>query len=166
MSDIAFNVPDKIKTVSPYWLFRHSMKDNFNRADVLVRMLTIDNFFQKKDAGFYLYNQMQQVRCAQNIKIPQYQASHQQAFINLIQSFEKGYDFNFPIIVNKRQELLDGAHRLALSLYHHIDIIPIQIMKTDFCVDYSLLWFQNNGFKDYEQVILQKYYNILREYEK
>lgn len=45
------------------WLFSHSMKQNINRADILVRMLAIDNYYQKNDFGFQLYDTMQRPGC-------------------------------------------------------------------------------------------------------
>ena len=40
------------------WAFMHFMHDNINRADILVRMLAIDDFYNKNDFGFNLYTEM------------------------------------------------------------------------------------------------------------
>lgn len=164
MSEGYLDIKSSVETVSSYWLFNHSMKNNLNRADILVRMLAIDNFYKKNANGFKLYNIMQQARCAQNNKIPQCQANNQEAFIQLIKSFENGFDINYPIIVNRNFELLDGSHRLALSLYKHIKDIPILRWDTVFTVNYSLNWFKENGLAYFEPYILQKYKSVLLEY--
>lgn len=48
------------------WAFMHFMHDNMNRADILVRMLAIDDFYNKNDFGFNLYTEMQHARSRRN----------------------------------------------------------------------------------------------------
>lgn len=142
------------------WLFSHSMKQNINRADILVRMLAIDNYYQKNDFGFQLYNTMQRLRCKLNPNAPADHADYQDEFIKLIRSFENGYDYRYPIILNRHRELLDGSHRLSLCLYNNISQVPVLVYDDPALVDYSLEWFISNGLNYFEPFIRQKYYEV------
>ena len=142
------------------WVFDRSMRKNINRADILVRMLAIDDFYNKNDFGFRFYNEMQRIRCALNSKIPTNYADHQEDFNKLINSMIKGYNYNYPIILNKNKELLDGSHRLSLCLYYDIKQIPVIVCNNETNVDYSLDWFLRNGLQHFEEYILQKYREI------
>ena len=42
----------------------------------------------------------------------------------------KGFDYNYPIIVDKQLHIIDGSHRMACALYFHIEEITIKIKKT------------------------------------
>ena len=144
------------------------MRDNLNISDVIVRILAIENYYGKNDFGFSLYNRMQQTRVANNPKIPKERADNQERFIKLIESFEqKGFDSNFPIELNKKLEVLDGAHRLALAVYHRIPEIPYYMPheKEDMDVDYSLNWFSSHGLADLVPIIRKKYTEIVQNYK-
>lgn len=150
----------EIGVLDSRWVFGRSMRKNINRADILVRMLAIDDFYNKNDFGFRFYNEMQRIRCALNSKIPINYADHQEDFIKLINSMIKGYNYNYPIILNKNKELLDGSHRLSLCLYYDIKQIPVIVCNNETNVDYSLDWFLRNGLQHFEEYILQKYREI------
>ena len=122
------------------WLFSHSMKQNINRADILVRM--------------------QRLRCKLNPNAPADHADYQDEFIKLIRSFENGYDYRYPIILNRHRELLDGSHRLSLCLYNNISQVPVLVYDDPALVDYSLEWFISNGLNYFEPFIRQKYYEV------
>ena len=147
-------------------VFDHSMRENINRADILVRMLAIDDYYNKNDFGFRFYNEMQRTRCAFNSKIPPEYAEHQEEFIKLINSMSRGYNYNYPIILNKNKELLDGSHRLALCLYYNIKQVPVIVCDNEINVDYSLDWFMRNGLKHFEEFILQKYKEITQKCQR
>lgn len=87
----------------------------------------------------------------------------------MFRSFEiNGFKNEYPLQVNKELEFLDGSHRLALSLYHHIETVPIYFSESRLNrkVDYSLEWFRREGMGQYETIILDKYRNILNEYRE
>lgn len=153
--------------MNTFFIFQNSMKDNFNISDVIVRILAIENFYGKNDFGFQWYNLMQRTRVAHNPKIPKDRANNQERFIKLIESFEqKGYDNNFPIELNKKMELLDGSHRFALSVYHHILSIPYFMPpeKSEVHVDYSLQWLIEHGLSFFVPTIKKKYSEIIFDY--
>lgn len=150
------------EVLNPRWVFDRSMKTNLNRADIMIRLLAIDAFYHKNDFGFILYNEMQRTRCHLNNKVPPNYAEHQEDFIKLINSMENGYDYQYPIILNKNKELLDGSHRLSLCLYHNIQQLPVIICDNETSIDYSLDWFINNGLQHFKKYILDKYKEVVQ----
>lgn len=144
------------------WAFMHFMHDNINRADILVRMLAIDDFYNKNDFGFNLYTEMQHARSRTNPFMPKHQINYKDKFCDLITSFENGYNTDHPIILNKNKELLDGSHRMALSLYNNIPKIPAVVYDEDFSVDYSINWFNQNGLCHFIPYIMDKYEEVLK----
>ena len=72
-----------------------------------------------------------------------------QHFDTLIKSFEKvGYDYSYPIPLDKRQNILDGSHRLAIALA--LNILPS--VETYNCLShvYNRQWFVEHGFSKTE----------------
>lgn len=156
-------------SVKPIFLLVNSMHDNYNCSDVLVRLLAIDCYYGKNDYGFKIYNEMQEKRVLKNPNVPNERAYNQKRFEELIRSFEmNGFKNEYPLQVNKELEFLDGSHRLALSLYYHIETVPIYFSESRLNrkVDYSLEWFKSEGMGQYETIILDKYKNILDEYKE
>lgn len=152
--------------VNPMFLFMNTMGDNFNCADVLVRLLAIDCYYGKNKNGFDIYNEMQMKRVLKNPNVPNDRAYNQERFIELIKSFENNkFDDNYPIQINKEVEVLDGVHRLALSLYHHIDRVPVYFSESrlDRKVDYSLEWFKSEDMEKYIPDIIKKYEELMAE---
>lgn len=134
------------------FLTQNSDKE-FLRWDVIVRYLAIEQFYGKNDFGFELYKKMQSKR----IHV-QYGDESLKKFINLLKSIEKnGYDDTSCIVLNESLQLVDGSHRLALSLYHEIENIPVEINKHANISYYGEKWFLENTFTDEEvQLIRQK----------
>ena len=56
--------------VKPLFLFVNSMRDNYNCADILVRLLAIDCYYGKNNDGFKIYNEMQYKRVIKNPNVP------------------------------------------------------------------------------------------------
>lgn len=155
--------------VKPIFLFVNSMKDNYNCADILVRLLAIDCYYGKNSDGFKIYNEMQYKRVIKNPNVPNERAYNEKHFIELIKSFEKSkFNFQYPLQVNRDIEILDGAHRLALALYHHIDYVPIYFSdcRLNRKIDYSLEWFKKEGMEKYIPQIVEKYNNLIKEYQE
>lgn len=102
---------------------------NQQRIDILIRILFIENYYDKNDYGFEFYK-------AHMMHIHQGTHRHRRVtkrytdFIKLIKDFEKnGFDTNKSLLhVNDKGELWDdGAHRLACCLYFNINHIPVKI---------------------------------------
>ena len=132
-----------------YYLYKKTMKDNYNACDIWVRFLAIDNYYKKNNDGFQIYNEV--------------------AFRNLIKSFEtNGFLKEYPLQLNKDFMVIDGAHRLALALYMGIEMVPVCFNEKYYNVDfdYSLQWMIDNGFGKYKEKLLEQYNRIKEKYEK
>lgn len=119
----------------------------FNRMDMIVRYLVIEQYYGKNNFGYNLYEKMQKKR-GQNVH-------NLDRFLKLIKSIEEhGFSENFAIIVDQNLQLIDGSHRLACALYFGITNIPIQIIEHNANVLYSIDWFEKNGFSKKEIEII------------
>lgn len=163
-----FSIPNIKVYVDTFWFFNHCMKDNFFNAHIMVRMLAIDCYYGKNSYGWDWYNKMQYERVKDNPLVPKHMAYHEEEFKKLILSFEKkGFDENYPIIVNNELLFIDGAHRLALALHFGIKRIPISIDSKYYYInnrDYSFEWFKNHGMDYVKEQALLKYKDICKNY--
>lgn len=130
---------------------KNYQNDYFNRMDIIVRYLAIEEYFYKNDIGFSLYTKMQKYRgCTGNYK---------ESFIDLIESISrKGFDIYSQIPVDLKFSLLNGSHRLALALYFNIPEVPIRILKraeAEQVKPYCIQWFRDNSFSEEEISIIE-----------
>ena len=143
------------------WLFNKTLGADLNSADLLVRLLAIDNYIGKNDFGFALYNEMKQKRIATNNEIPNASTrNYEKDFKKLIKSIsENGYIDKNPVELNKNFEVFDGAHRLVCALALNIEKIPVRFSSKyiNKNYDYSIEWFKKNGLTYMEEPILKKY---------
>lgn len=110
----------------------------FNRYDIVVRLLAIEEYYGKNNYGFSLYERMQSQR-AQDMS---YGKISMQRFIKLIESYEKkGYKENSELIIDEKLHLVDGSHRLALALYFGVTRLTARIVQRDDEVLYGKEWF-------------------------
>ena len=131
----------------------------FNRFDMIVRLLAIENFFGKNAYGFDLYKKMQTAR-----RSPQWVEPAVERFKALIESYEKnGYDDKSEIIVDKNLNLLDGSHRMALAMYYKHYQISCKVRPWEERICYGLNLFDEYGFSNEEKEILKKRYDALKK---
>lgn len=143
------------------WLFNKTLGADLNSADLLIRLLAIDNYMEKNNFGFTLYNEMQQKRITTNKEIPNSSTrDYEEDFKELIKSIlENGYINKNPVELNKNFEVFDGAHRLVCALALNIEKIPVRFSSKYINKDYaySIEWFKKNGLAYMEEPILKKY---------
>ena len=161
---------DRILTVSPGLLFlsQHRL-GTFNRYDIVVRMMAIDEIEGKAKGGLALYHKMQQNRqqflaAGDNpIKHEDLVENKSQALHNLVSSFkENGFDPKSAIAVNPRLKLVDGSHRLACALY--FDAGPIVVDKAETAdIEYGMEWFQQYFNHTELQQIEVKYQSVVQQ---
>jgi hypothetical protein len=114
-------------------------KDYFNRMDIIVRYLFIENYFGNNNYGYNLYRKMQKKRVNKN--------NTSKNFEGLIDSFKSsGFQNNSVIILDQNLQLIDGSHRLACALYFNINSVPIKIQFSNRPIFYGINWFLANGF--------------------
>ena len=139
-------------------IFSKQYKENiFNRMDIVVRYLAIEEYYGKNNYGFGLYEKMQKARgqTVHNIY----------RFKDLIKSInENGFSEESSILVDQNLQLIDGSHRLACALYFNVKRIPIKIDPKISDIKYSIDWFEYVGFTKNElKIIEDKQKSILEE---
>jgi SAM-dependent methyltransferase len=133
-------------------LARQYAGGGFNRMDIIVRYMAIEEYFGENNCGYELFSKMQKMRGQKEHSL--------ERFKQLIRSFAKNrlMDKN-PITVNENLQLIDGSHRIACALYFDIKKIPIKFELNQGVNPYSLNWFQNNGFLRHEIEFIEKKFN-------
>lgn len=106
---------------------------DYLRLDIVIKYLAIENYYGLNEDGFELYSKLQAGITAEN---EQYQGIFSDistaVYKELIESFEKGgYDLSSEITCDKNLRLLDGAHRMALCMYHNVPMVSIQVLNLE-----------------------------------
>ena len=144
-------------------LLKQSNYGELLRCDIIVRLLAIENHYGLNDYGFDLYRKMQNARVGEG-----YDSRAIPEFEKLIESYDhNGYDKESGIVVDQHFNLIDGSHRMAMALFHHIPFITANIVNSKHPVEYSIDWFFMNGFSSDEiNLIVRKYKSILEQVNK
>ena len=129
-------------------LSRQMVGTVFNRMDIIVRYLAIEEFFGLNDFGWTLYRKMQERRGP----FP-HSEDNFRALLRYI--VEKGFDPHSRIKVDEAQRLIDGSHRMACALYFGEKEVPVEIVPGKFDVRYGIEWFERVGFTPSELEIIQ-----------
>lgn len=125
----------------------------FNAIDIVVKFLAIENYYKKNDFGFELYRKMQLKRIGEDWT---------ERFIKLIKSFEEGIDMKSRIQTDLCYSIHDGAHRLALALYHGYEDVPVEVFNVEKRRRYyGINWFKENCFSKTEIAIITAKLNEL-----
>ena len=131
-------IPDTIVIDIRELLARQYIAGEFNRFDIIVRLLAAENYYQLNEYGFELYKKMQEARVRagySEISVNRYKA--------LIRSFEqRGYDSRSEIIVDSNLGLINGAHRVALAIYYKIPNVKLRIENGTKDIRFGMEWFQ------------------------
>lgn len=149
-------------------LLKENILGQFNRYDIIVRMLAIDSYFNDAKIGVDIYNKMQELRVKERQFLNPNRAKNFERFKNLIKSFEiNGYDYACPIRLNYQSRLINGAHRIAICIHQKIDTVSyIHSTDTyeynDTCA-FGLDWFEKNEFTDFERSLIQDRFFLLRK---
>ena len=146
-------------------LFLAQYKDgDFNAIDIVVKYLAIENYYGINNYGFDLYNKLQYYRTG---------SIWNDRFKDLITSFGCGYNKEYFLDTDLNYSIHDGAHRLALALFHGIDEMNIRLFNTnlyrrEYKFDFLLPYFNVNELsiiKDKLDELLElcrdSYYTIL-----
>lgn len=139
--------------------FQEHSPSGFNRYDMIVRLLAIENYYGKNDYGFEMYRKMQEARHAIGWE------GAVDRFRALIKSYEEnGYDDASEILLDKNLHLWDGSHRLALAFYYKKFQISCAVDPVTHIVYYGIDWFIEHDFTiDEISRIQAKYEQLKRE---
>lgn len=137
--DISDDFPKTIEINTNELMLCQYKMGMFNRYDIVVRLLAIEEYYGKNNYGFSLYEKMQSERAED----ASYGKISLQRFIKLIESYEKnGYKKDSELIIDERLHLFDGSHRLALAIYFKITRLTVRIVKRENEVFYGKEWFE------------------------
>lgn len=151
--DISSAFPQTIKINTDELLLCQYKEGLFNRYDIVVRLLAIEEYYGKNNYGFSLYEKMQSRRAQDG----SYGRISMQRFRKLIQSYEKnGYEEDSELIIDERLHLVDGSHRLALAIYFGVARLTVRIVKREDEIFYGREWFAELFSDDECKIIEEK----------
>lgn len=136
--------------------FQENSPAGFNRYDMIVRLLAIENQYGHNNYGWDMYRRMQRSRKAEHWEVAE------ERFKTLIDSWDlNGYDESSEITLFKNLHWEDGSHRMALSIYHRHYTISCSVLPYSRNVKYGLETFIEYGFTISEINILKNRYESL-----
>ena len=152
-------------------LYNQIHKNEFYRADILIRRYTIEQYLNDKSYDFSLYKKMQKTRVAgRKMKSPD---GFIESFKNTIKGFlypeeESPEKFNpkKPITVSRKEYIIqDGSHRTSIAYYLNLPNVYIRYTsRNNTCKPYGRDWFIKNNFNEEEIFILDEEHKKLKEY--
>lgn len=157
---VAFNHMYRVQEI----IMQQNRVDGYNRLDTIVRLLAIENEYGQNDYGWKLYQKMQSKR-VQNEQLTT--EERVENFKQLIHSWERnGYEIESTIVLDNNLMLVDGSHRLAMSIYHNLEEINCHVIPQTCDVKYGVEWFVENDFSSEEiDHILEKADSIIQKYK-
>ena len=127
-ADIPSVSPTIVKVNTNELLLCQYKEGIFNKYDIIVRLLAIEEYYGKNDYGFSMYEKMQSGR-GQEVS---YGKTSLQEFIELIEACEKnGYKEESELIIDEELYLVDGSQRVALAVYFGITRLTVRIDKRE-----------------------------------
>lgn len=143
-------------------------KEGFNRYDIIVRLLAIEEYMKQSGNGLCLYEKMQYYRLIEKpYIIKDGNRDYCNKFISLIRNFLKnGYvKENNAILLNKYGNLIDGSHRIALALYFGYDYVRCDYSKDlqefNDQIKYGKDWFEKYFTNEEVNIIYERYKKLL-----
>ncbi|MDR0949803.1 MAG: hypothetical protein LBM69_09850 [Lachnospiraceae bacterium] len=129
--------------------------EEYNRLDIIVRYLAIEQYYGKNTVGYKLYERMQNERGQSDHNLDK--------FKTLIESWDKnGYQSIYEITLDQNLNLVDGSHRMALALYYKLDQIRCVVEDCTRSFYYGEKWFYEHGFSMADvDVIYSKYWELI-----
>lgn len=131
--------------------------DNYAFA---IRYLAVEKYYEKNQIGYDVYLKALCLQC--EVKTAQKRLNN---FIRLIEDWDKnGYRQEQEILVDEKNQLIDGTHRLSLACYHNVPYIYCKVFP--YSEDYSKVVkeshfitmdiLKKSGFNLYELDTLEK----------
>ena len=115
--------------------------------DIVIRLIAIEQYYDKNTLGYDLYTRLQNNIVKGEFWIPRFE--------KLIQSYEaNGYDKGMPIEVDENLQIIDGAGRLALAIYHNEEFVPVRFHKSTIKREYNYnhLWELNYSSEEIKSI--------------
>ena len=151
------------------WLLNQQIKKGrYNRMDIFARYLAIEAYYGKNTFGWKLYHKMQYKRLWNNYWGAK---KARKDFCKLIGSVrEEGYKYIKPVRVGWDWHLINGAHRLAVALYHYDKLEDGKVfVRHDDATKknlYNIKWFRKNGIPTrYSKQIENKAHELSQKWD-
>ena len=119
----------------------------FNRYDLVVIYLAIEQYYKKNQVGFALYEKMQKKRMKYRNDFDNRDFNVERFIAEILLNIEKkGYDYRHSITLDINQQLCDGAHRLSAAIYFNLPVLSVTILRSKSNIFYGIDWFKSNHF--------------------
>jgi len=139
-------------------LIHHEKTNKRKLIGIIIKLLAVEDYYGKNNMGFDLYKKYLVAHSSLNKALECIDK-----FKKLIDSFEKNaYDMTSEIHCDKNMHLLDGDHRTALCMYHHIGVVPCRVFINKKGYAYKGDWYKDNGFTVGEMDIIWAKYNEIK----
>lgn len=153
----------KYEFINLKYFLKCNYKNNiFDRADMLIRKYSIEQYLKDENYDFSLYKKMQKKRTGRNSE------NYINTFKKLIKSLlNNGFNINNPIIYSDNYLLLNGSHRLSYCYLKKYNFVPVEKNAYIQHGSYSIEWFKHMKFSQEELNIIQnelKDLNIFNSY--
>jgi len=129
----------------------------FVRYDLVVKYLFMKRYYAKKrpDKDKFKFNLYDKIFLYKGTSLPHIRRAYNN-FIDLIHSFEEhGYNYGFPIQMDRRFFMHGGSHRLISSIWFDIKEIPVEFVEK--CRRYKRYhtkeWMEKYGYEKYMDTI-------------
>ena len=95
-------------------------------------------------------------------------ASRLAYFKSLINEIDdKGYNENIPILLDKKMQIVNGAHRVSILLYKEMDYVPVRIINHENVISNEVYWKGRIREKELNEMnISNKQINIIKSTQK
>jgi len=137
-------------------LSKQLRNERFNRYDLIIIFIAIEQYYDKNSIGYDLYEKMQKKRMEyRGDKNDRHNTID--VFKGLLNNIESsGYNYNSFITVDKNQQLCDGAHRFSCALYFDIPVIAVKVLRGKSDIYYGIDWFKKNLFNTEELDVIER----------
>jgi hypothetical protein len=140
------------------FIINQFIQNEFNRLDIIVRLLAIEQFYKQNEIGFELYKKMQLKRVGKDTL---------DSFQSLILNVERlGMDVDQPIDLDADLQLRNGAHRIAYALFLQNSHISVKVNRKSRNIQYNKNWFMKNEFNNSEMDQINHRLKVLVEQNK
>ena len=140
-----FNLP--VNSIDLGILIQLQIKDRcFSRYDVLVRKQVADMYYENTENGLKIDRQDKSLRQYEKMQSQRVARGTTDRFLRLLNSVgETGYDSaRFPIYLNRKGNIYDGSHRVAIALSLGVYNVPVRFNRfLSVEPQYGKSWFES-----------------------
>jgi len=101
----------------------------FVRYDLVVKYLFLKRYYKKSKPKKFIFKLYDKLFLYKGTSASHVEKAYRQYF-ELIESFEeKGYDVNYPLLMDRRFFMHGGSHRLVLAIWHDMATVPVEFAE-------------------------------------